>query len=255
VSAQDTPEQVTGTGPAAETPEAEAPTAAQAPAANVWAAPGTATAAPDAAATAAAPAAPLTAWPIPVSEETAAAARRRRLGLIASGAGLALVAVLTGVGFAVNHYLEGYNAYRYAAPQQFKGLPQTTVSTPYPHDYLSGYGTPGDGMVSTLAAVKPMVNPSTAVDEFVKRDSATDPLLRNAHSVDAGPHGGRMVCAAGSVSGSPALPGLPGGVCVWADHSMLGFFKEISSGPESPINLDQVTADARAFRLLCEQPA
>ncbi|GAB2733970.1 hypothetical protein [Kitasatospora kifunensis] len=191
-------------------------------------------------------------WPQPPGED---AGRRRRRRLLAGGATIVAVALLTGAGFAVEHVL-GYGAYRYVTPQQFKGLQARAdaPTVPTPHAHVSTYGTPADGTVMVVAYVSATLSPSALLDEDLKRESATDARLRTTRRVDAGPRGGAMACTVQPVDSTPGMSQEPGGECVWADRSMVVSFEESTGGPESPLGLDQLASDARAFRLLCEQP-
>ncbi|MFD9127974.1 hypothetical protein [Kitasatospora sp. NPDC059571] len=179
-----------------------------------------------------------------------------------AGAG-ALVLVLAGAGYATADRFAALGAYRFVTPEQFNGVPADTdnplvkrvhsdaaTGGADPESFAATYGAPSTGYVMVIGYQRHDFVPSWSVDRVIERVSATQGISLEMHAADPGPRGGAMKCA---VQGADQFGRAAGAVCVWADGSMQASFSEF--GTARSLDLAQVEADARAFRLLAEQPA
>ncbi|MFE0462766.1 hypothetical protein ACFW1A_26280 [Kitasatospora sp. NPDC058965] len=190
----------------------------------------------------------------PSADEVPAPRRRtvRRWLLVA--AFVAVVAVTTVLGLRQGGPSRHPVSYRYALPSSFRGLaddpddPMVVRMQAAPGSALAAaYGSPSTGRITVVASQAQIPYPDTESDRLT---ASSSDLLAHARQVDPGPLGGVMVCASHPWSG--AVPGPGTADCAWFDAGGFMLFSEMAGGPEN-ISLDQVAADARAFRLLAEQ--
>ncbi|WP_030273977.1 hypothetical protein [Streptomyces sp. NRRL B-24484] len=194
---------------------------------------------------------------VPVPQEPP---RRLRRWLLAGAA--AVVLVLAGAGYATADRFAAIGAYRFVTPAQFNGIPVDTDSplmqrvrsdassgTSDRTSFAATYGTPSSGYVMVIGYEHHDFVPSWSVDRAIARAAATQ-HVPEMHSVEPGPRGGAMKCG---IQRSDDLVGPTGALCVWADGSMQAMFSEFGTGRS--LDPARVEEDARAFRLLAEQPA
>ncbi|MEV8096981.1 hypothetical protein [Kitasatospora sp. NPDC085879] len=174
----------------------------------------------------------------------------------------AVVLVLAGAGYATADRFAALGAYRYVTPAEFSGMPADTdnplvrrvqsdaaAGLASPKAFAAVYGTPSTGYVMVTGYQRHDFAPAWSVDEAIKKGAASGQPAQEMHRADPGPRGGAMKCG---LQPAEQLGGFPGGLCLWADGSMQAMFSEVGTG--RALDLDRIEADARAFRLLAEQP-
>ncbi|WP_344444869.1 hypothetical protein [Kitasatospora nipponensis] len=180
--------------------------------------------------------------------------------MIAAGAAVLVVA---GTGYAFADNIAGLGAYRYVTPREFEGLPveadspltkriqqEVASGAADPKAFGASYGSPSSGYVMVMGYQRHDFWPSSSLADALRRGGATNDVILHAHRADPGARGGAMACGIDP----PSLVAQPSGICLWADGSMQAMFSEVRGSSSDTLTLDQVEADARAFRLLAEQP-
>ncbi|GAA4984134.1 hypothetical protein [Kitasatospora paranensis] len=204
-------------------------------------------------------ASPFAAVPESVQVHQDSPRRLRRWLLVGSAA---VVLALAGAGYATADRFAALGAYRFVTPDRFNGA-SADLDSPLvkrvrsdaasgaadPKAFAASYGTPSTGYVMVMGYRRHDFVPSWSLDRAIQRAAATQ-HVPEMHSADPGPRGGAMKCGL-----QPAEEfGSPGSaMCLWADGSMQAMFSEF--GTARSLDLEQVEKDARAFRLLAEQPA